>query len=93
MSKNNLSSSEEIFKKFKKKVKWLKVNYGEFLIFNQSLPHGNVVNLEHETRWSMNCRFKSVFTPYGDKKLGEFFEPITLRAATPVGMKYKLPNL
>ena len=29
----------------------------------------------------MNCRFKAVFTPYADKQLGEFFEPITLRAA------------
>jgi len=91
MRKKNLSSSEEIFKTFKKKVKWLKVNYGEFLIFNQSLPHGNVVNLEDETRWSMNCRFKSFFSPYGDKKIGEFFLPITTRAMTEVGINFKYP--
>ena len=54
---------------------------------------GNIVNTENETRWSMNCRFKSVFTPYGDKKLGEFFEPITLRAASKTGMEYKLPEV
>jgi hypothetical protein len=41
----------------------------------------------------MNCRFKSVFTPYGDKKLGEFFEPVTLRAASKMGMDYKLPEI
>ena len=63
------------------------------MIFNQSLPHGNRVNTENETRWSMNCRFKSVFTPYGDKKLGEFFEPVTLRAASKTGMDYKLPEI
>ena len=62
------------------------------LIFNQNLPHGNVVNLESETRWSLNCRFKSVFSPYGDKKIGEFFEPITLRAISKIGMNYKYPN-
>ena len=26
-----------------------------------------------EIRGSLNCRFKSVFTPYRDKKLGEFW--------------------
>jgi sporadic carbohydrate cluster 2OG-Fe(II) oxygenase len=91
MKKNNLSSSEEIFKVLKNKVKWLKINYGEFLIFNQSLPHGNVVNLEKETRWSMNCRFKSFFSPYGDKKIGEFFLPITTRAITEIGMNFEYP--
>ena len=25
-----------------------------------------------KTRWSINCRFKGVFTPYADKKLGNF---------------------
>ena len=38
----------------------------------QNLPHGNVMNMENETRISMNCRFKSYFSPFGDKKLGEF---------------------
>ena len=73
-------------------MQWLQVRYGEVLVFNQALPHGNRVNVEPETRWSMNCRFKSVFTPYGDKKIGEFFEPITLRAASRTGMAYRLPK-
>ena len=54
-------------------MEWLELKYGQVLIFDQSIPHGNVVNNEIETRWSMNCRFKGIFTPYGDKKLGEFF--------------------
>ena len=54
--------------------------------------HGNRINREAETRWSMNCRFKSLFSPYADKRLGEFFEPITIRAATRVGMNHKLPG-
>ena len=40
----------------------------------------------------MNCRFKGIFTPYKDKKLGEFYEPITLKSATKRGLNYKLPN-
>ncbi len=90
---NTVSSSDSIFQKIKDKLIWLKVNYGQVLIFNQNLPHGNVVNDEDETRWSMNCRFKGVFTPYNDKKIGEFFEPITLRAMSKLGLDYNLPKI
>mgnify|MGYP003956084111 CR=1 FL=1 len=92
-SKYSGKSSKDFFNKIKKYVKWLKVDYGEILIFNQGLPHGNIVNSELETRWSMNCRFKSVFSPYGDKKIGEFFEPITLKAASEIGIKYNFPKI
>lgn len=85
--------SEDLFKLIEEKVKYLEVKYGEVLIFNQSLPHGNRINQEPETRWTMNCRFKSLFSPYGDKKIGEFFTPITLRAASRIGMTYKYPDL
>lgn len=91
MKKKKISSSLQIFNKLKNKIKWLKIDYGQCLIFNQSLPHGNVVNKEKQTRWSMNCRFKTIFSPYGDKKIGEFFLPITTRAITEVGMNYKSP--
>lgn len=84
-------TSEDIYQNNKENVKFIDVRYGEVLVFNQGLPHGNRINTETETRWSMNCRFKSVFTPYGDKKIGEFFEPITLRAASEWGMGYQFP--
>ena len=87
-----IKKSEDIFKKIKKDLIWLDVKYGQVVIFDQSLPHGNVVNKEKETRWSMNCRFKSVFTPYADKKIGEFYEPITLKAASKKGISYKFPR-
>jgi sporadic carbohydrate cluster 2OG-Fe(II) oxygenase len=90
---NKLKDSEKLFKYIKNKIEWLQINYGEILIFNQSLPHGNRVNKEKTTRWSMNCRFKSIFSPYGDKKLGEFFSPITTRPMTELGMNYSLPNI
>ena len=86
-------SSEDIYQDIKEELKWIKIKYGEILLFNQNLPHGNRVNREQQTRWSMNCRFKSVFSPYGDKKLGEFFEPVTLRMATRIGMDYEYPEV
>jgi sporadic carbohydrate cluster 2OG-Fe(II) oxygenase len=87
------NSSEDLYQSIRNEVKWLEVPYGDVVIFDQALPHGNCVNEEPETRWSMNCRFKGVFTPYGDKKLGEFFEPITLRAASRTGMAYRFPKV
>ena len=86
-------SSENLYQYIKKDNEWIKIKFGQLLIFNQSLPHGNRVNFEKETRWSMNCRFKSIFTPFGDKKIGEFFQPITLRKISELGMKYNLPKL
>ena len=84
-------SSSQIYNRISKDIKWMNIKYGSFLLFNQSLPHGNVVNREKETRWSLNCRFKSIFSPYLDKKIGEFFLPITTRAATEIGINYKSP--
>ena len=93
VSQRRFNDNEKLYQFIKKDIKWIKINYGQVLIFNQSLPHGNRVNKENETRWSLNCRFKSTFTPYGDKKVGEFFEPITLRSISELGLKYKLPKM
>ena len=90
---NSHHDSEHLFSLIEKDVEWLTVKRGQVLIFNQTLPHGNRVNMENETRWSMNCRFKGIFTPTADKKLGEFFEPITLRPMSEIGLGYKLPKI
>ncbi len=84
-------SHEEMFRRIEPQVEYIPVRYGEVLIFNSTLPHGNRVNREDSTRWSLNCRFKSVFSPYGRKELGEHFEPITLRAASRIGLDYRHP--
>lgn len=85
-------STEDLYKAIEPHVTWLEVPYGSVLTFAHTLMHGNRVNREPETRWSMNCRFKSLLSPYWDKRLGEFFEPIKVRAATRIGMDYKLPG-
>ncbi len=87
-----ISNSKQLFNHIKKDLKWIKVDYGQLLIFNQSLPHGNVINKETTTRWSFNCRFKSLFSPYGDKKLGEFFEVLNLKPASIIGLDYEFPE-
>ena len=86
-------STNQIFEKLKKKLKWLKIDYGQGLIFTQNILHGNVVNKENTSRWSFNCRFKSLLSPYEGKSVGDFFLPITLRSATKLGMDYVPPKI
>lgn len=83
---------DAIYRSIEADLLWLDVPTGSILLFNQNCAHGNRVNEEATTRWTMNCRFKAVFTPYADKKLGEFFEPITLRPASRIGLDYALPG-
>lgn len=86
--------AEKLFEVYRDQFVWVNVNYGEALLFSPNLLHGNVVNATAETRWSMNCRFKGLFTPYmsEEKKLGSFFLPITTKIATRIGINYKLPE-
>ncbi len=87
------NTGDGVFRKIKKDLIWINIKFGQLLIFDQSLPHGNVCNMENETRWSINCRFKSIFSPYNDKKLGEYFEAITLRKVSELGMQYEFPKI
>jgi sporadic carbohydrate cluster 2OG-Fe(II) oxygenase len=87
------SSSEDVFHAIEPELLWLEIKAGEILIFSPTLMHGNRINREPDTRWSMNCRFKGLFTPYADKRLGEFFEPITLRPTTRIGAAFRLPDV
>ena len=87
-----ISSTSGIMAEIEGDLTWVEMRFGEIMIFTQNLMHGNVLNQEKTTRWSSNCRFKSLLSPYSDKKLGEFFEPISIRAATKLGLQYKLPN-
>ncbi len=91
-SKQKIKSVTDLYKNFKKDLKFIKINYGNYLLFNQNLPHGNLINRTGETRVSLNCRFKGLFTPYMQKELGSFFSPLKIRAATKIGLEYKSPG-
>jgi sporadic carbohydrate cluster 2OG-Fe(II) oxygenase len=84
-------SVEELFGALEEDAEYLTIPYGNVLCFTHTLMHGNRVNVESNARWSLNVRFKGLFTPYSDKKLGDFFDPITLRPASRVGIDYRLP--
>lgn len=84
--------AEALFQAIAADALFLEIPYGSVLLFSPTLMHGNRVNAEAETRWSMNCRFKSLMSPYADKRLGEFFDPICLRPATQLGLAYRTPD-
>lgn len=84
--------SDSLFNEFKSDLTWIEIRYGDILAFDQSLPHGYSLNCENKTHWSLNCRFKGLHTPYWDKKLGEYFMPITVKNCTRLGMEYSHPD-
>ena len=85
-------TSDELFNELRRDLTWIPIKYGKILAFDQSLPHGYSLNIEEHSHWSMNCRFKGLHTPYWDKKLGEYFMPITVKSCTRLGMNYKHPE-
>ena len=85
---------DSLYKDVEKDVVWCNVPYGHVLVFSPNYLHGGVINEEPETRWSMNCRFTGLFTPYtgAEKKLGSYYLPITTRPVTKMALQYREPS-
>lgn len=88
---HEFSDVEKLYEAIEPEAQWLDIPYGQVLVFTHTVMHGNRVNRERTTRWSMNVRFKSLFSPYSDKRLGDFFAPISIRPVTRLGMEYQMP--
>lgn len=84
----------ELYEKVEQDLVWLNVPYGKVVVFTPNILHGNVLNKESTTRWSLNCRFTGLLTPYGsaEKSLGSFYLPITPRPVTKIGAEYMQPD-
>lgn len=63
--------------------------YGTALFFWTGLFHGSRVNTEHETRFSLNMRYKSLFSPGGLKEPFEFFKIHRLSPLTKLGIEFQ----
>lgn len=58
---------------------FVKINYGNLLLFNPAMLHGNVINKTRKTRVSLNVRVKSPFSPEPDnrnpdRRLGTYYK-------------------
>jgi len=83
-----------VYNAVKPDLVWLDIPYGKVLVFSPNVLHGNIVNEEPTTRWSLNCRYTGLFTPYGigERSLGSYYSPITARPVTHLGMAYREPG-
>jgi sporadic carbohydrate cluster 2OG-Fe(II) oxygenase len=79
---------EELKDYYKESFEFLEVEPGESVIFTHNLLHGNVVNETSQSRVSINLRFKSTLTPFGNKKMGSYYMPINTRPMTLIGRNF-----
>jgi sporadic carbohydrate cluster 2OG-Fe(II) oxygenase len=85
--------TEELFKAVEPELTWIDIKYGEVMLFTPTVMHGNRVNREAGTRWSFNMRFKGLFTPYANKKLGDYFSPVAIKPASQLGLSFDMPGI
>ena len=83
----------EIYNKHKKKFKFIKIKYGNILLFTPVIMHGNVVNKTSISRISLNCRFKSLLSPYDvfsktHRNIPHFYKPLTIKPLTKIGFNF-----
>jgi sporadic carbohydrate cluster 2OG-Fe(II) oxygenase len=70
-------NDETLFEKYSKKYGFRKnIKVGNVLIFNANNFHYVPLNTTKLTRWSLNLRFKNLFTPYGQRNLLDYYEII-----------------
>ena len=86
-----------IDEKYKSKMKWINLKEGEAMMFSPNCLHGNVVNRERKTRWSINIRFKNLFSPYSkyknEKKIGTFYKPMNLSSITQFNLRHNFDEI
>ena len=86
-------NSEVLYKELESEMIFVEVPKNHAIIFSHSILHGNRVNIENETRWTYNIRFKSLMSPFGTKSLGDAFIPINIKPATRLGFTNITPSL
>ena len=86
-----------IDEKYQKYIKWINVKKGEGILFSPNCLHGNVVNKEKKTRWSINVRYKNLYSPYSEykneKQIGTYYKNISLKAITEFNLKYDFDEI
>ncbi len=84
----NILKGDKISNKIKIKDKdFVRLKFGEILIFNPSILHGNVINKTDHTRISLNVRAKSIFAPEpndrnSDRRFGTYYKTLKISDET-----------
>lgn len=93
MASTEREGLEELRKKFWAKARFLNVKKSSVVIFSSTIFHGNVTNQTEQTRMSVNCRFKNLFSPGGhgssaDRGVGIFYKLLSESPLTSIGREY-----
>lgn len=86
-------TTKEMYNKNKKNFEFLNIKFGDILIFSPIILHGNTINKTKETRFSLNCRFKNLLTPYdvtvkSHRNIPNFYRPLNIKPMTKIGFNY-----
>jgi sporadic carbohydrate cluster 2OG-Fe(II) oxygenase len=86
-------TTKKMYDQNKKNFNFLNVKFGDILIFSPIILHGNTVNKTKETRFSLNCRFKSLLSPYdvtvkSHRNIPNFYRPLNIKPMTKIGFNY-----
>jgi sporadic carbohydrate cluster 2OG-Fe(II) oxygenase len=89
VANGEFKSMDQIEIAYKTQMITMIVPFGKVLIFDSGCLHGNVMNETKTSRWSINCRFSGLLTPFTnpERRLGTYYLPITTRAATKMGLE------
>ena len=93
MSTHEKRGLEYLRLKYWEKAKYLNVKKSNVVLFSGTLFHGNIVNKTEQTRMSINCRFKNLFSPNGsgqssDRGVGIFYKLFSEGVVTQIGREY-----
>lgn len=58
------------------------VKFGQILVFWTNVFHYIPVNKENDTRWSLNLRYKNLFTKYGTKNILDYYKILKISPIT-----------
>tara|TARA_A100001011_G_C14308729_1_gene844469 strand:- start:1281 stop:2063 length:783 start_codon:yes stop_codon:yes gene_type:complete len=97
IKENGKTDFQKLDKKYFKYMRWINAKFGEALIFSPNILHGNVVNEEKYTRFSINIRFKNIYSPQtkieNEKRIGTFYKPLAFKTVTNFNLKYNFTEL
>ena len=86
-------TTKEMYNKNKKNFEFLNIKFGDILIFSPIILHGNTINKTKESRFSLNCRFKNLLSPYdvtvkSHRNIPNFYRPLNIKPMTKIGFNY-----
>ena len=85
--KKNPEDWENFVNKFKDKKVYPQVKFGQALFFLPYIYHGSDINNTDTTRFSLNIRFKGLFTPSGKKFPLHFFRIFKISEFTKLALE------